>query len=413
MSLLNPEQLRTAIEAMWNYLEVHKIAYWEVYAGRAKTIEQEAKPVLDDYLAGKVPMQQFQSAIEGLSRRKETLGRNLWGFNGRSGQGFFNKLVKVAQDQAECDRKLKWAISVPVDEEEAQEHIRTFANYVKTLGDKHLRAGHTPFFLSFFWQVQDRSVWPIYYPASRKQMTALRLWEMPDDLGNCYLRFKRIQEELAKAFTEASGQQFGLYDVEGVFWSRSTSKDEAPPANVRTPRARPEPPAITSGLPDSFVPPFPNAEPLLARIRQVQVPGTPERNMEDVVKAFLLLLGHSESTIMFQVGHIDVRVNDDKGKCLIVMEVKRSLLSAATRKDALRKGFDYAHRVGAPLVVITDADNYEVYDQRRGGMDYDSKLCGRFQLTQFAEADRLVMDLLRPANPRPATTVVNPACDCH
>lgn len=147
--------------------------------------------------------------------------------------------------------------------------------------------------------------------------------------------------------------------------------------------------------PEFVLPPIPNAESLLARIRQVQ--GLPERNMEDVVKAFLLQLGHAESAVAFQVGHVDVRVNDEHGKGRIVVEVKKSLRIEKVRQDALRKGFDYAGRVGAPLVVITDADTYEVYDRSRG-MDYDSMLCGQFQLTRFNHADGTVLDLLRPAN---------------
>ena len=86
----------------------------------------------------------------------------------------------------------------------------------------------------------------------------------------------------------------------------------------------------------------------------------------------------------------------EQGQGRIVVEVKRSLRIEKAKQDALRKGFDYAARHGAPLVVVTDADIYEVYD-RRLGMDYDAMLCGRFQLTRFATADSLVMDLLRPA----------------
>jgi hypothetical protein len=146
--------------------------------------------------------------------------------------------------------------------------------------------------------------------------------------------------------------------------------------------------------PTEFVlPPIHNAESLLARIRQVR--GMPERNMEDVVKAFLIALGHREQAISFQIGHVDVRVDDERGNGRIVVEVKRSLLIEKARQDALRKGFDYSSRHGAPMVVITDADIYEVYDRNRG-IDYDKMCCGRFQLTRFANEDRLVMDLLRP-----------------
>jgi hypothetical protein len=187
--------------------------------------------------------------------------------------------------------------------------------------------------------------------------------------------------------------QFGWALGEAVDGQVGTDRPKSPQTNsAATPAggSNVEPQPLEYDLP-----PIPNAESLLARIRQVQ--GMPERNMEDVVKAFLISLGHAESAINFQVGHVDVRVDDEDGKGRIIVEVKRSLLVEKARQDALRKGFDYASRHGAPLVVVTDADIYEVYDRTRG-IHYDSMRCGRFQLTRFADTDRPVMDLLRPAN---------------
>jgi len=177
-------------------------------------------------------------------------------------------------------------------------------------------------------------------------------------------------------------------------WTSATPLPPAKPPGTDCARTPDNGTNIHPEQPEFVLPPIPNAESLLARIRQVQ--GMPERNMEDVVKAFLLQLGHAESAVAFQVGHVDVRVNDEQGMGRIVVEVKRTLLNETTRRDAVRKGFDYAGRVGAPLVVITDADIYEVYDQRRG-IDYASRYCGRFQLTRFNHADGTVLNLLRPA----------------
>jgi len=47
------------------------------------------------------------------------------------------------------------------------------------------------------------------------------------------------------------------------------------------------------------------------------------------------------------------------------------------------------------MLVITDADRYEIYDRRRG-MDFDTMFCGRFQLTHFDPDTSPVLDLLRP-----------------
>ena len=220
--ILNPMQVRAAIEAMWDYLKDPKGANRHnpagVQAARVKTIEQEAKPLVTDYIAGNIPLEVFKSGIDGIGRRKlPSEDIRLWKFDGPGGQMFFNMLVNVVKDQSEFNRELRLAITIPVGDEDARRRIETFADFIEQLGEKR---GRSPFFLSFFWQIQDRDVWPIYFDASVKQMTSLKLWEMPKELGERYIVFKRIQEELAKAFTEESGEKFGIYDVEGVFWFR-------------------------------------------------------------------------------------------------------------------------------------------------------------------------------------------------
>jgi hypothetical protein len=56
---------------------------------------------------------------------------------------------------------------------------------------------------------------------------------------------------------------------------------------------------------------------------------------------------------------------------------------------------DYACQTGAPLLVITDADRYEIYDRRRG-LDFEAMRCGSFQLTRFETAACSTLDLIRP-----------------
>lgn len=117
--------------------------------------------------------------------------------------------------------------------------------------------------------------------------------------------------------------------------------------------------------------------------------------MEDVVKDLLVRLGHSPERIVFQRGRIDLTVHDGAGGVFIVFEVKRSVASEAERAAARRQAMDYPCQTGAPLLVVTDVDRYEVYDRRRG-FDFDAMHCGRFQLTQFDPATAPVLDLLRP-----------------
>ncbi len=165
------------------------------------------------------------------------------------------------------------------------------------------------------------------------------------------------------------------------------------------PRPADAPATAPAGTPDSpaggfVLPPFDGAASLLAHVRSIA--GQPERNMEDAVKEFLICLGHDRASIRFQVGHIDVTVTGASGEPLYVYEVKRSLANPATRAEAIRQGFDYAGRIGARFVVISDADRYEVFDRTRG-LSHEAMRCGEFQLTAFRAADAEVLDVLRPA----------------
>lgn len=143
----------------------------------------------------------------------------------------------------------------------------------------------------------------------------------------------------------------------------------------------------------TIVPPFDGASEYLDRVKKSR--GLPERNMEDLVKELLVRLGHPPASIVFQIGHIDVLVRSDDGKPRFVVEVKTSLRSKPDRDSALRQAFDYANRNGAPIVIITDADLYEVYD-RQAGLDHVSMLRTRFQLTAFRETDKVGLDFLKP-----------------
>ncbi len=154
---------------------------------------------------------------------------------------------------------------------------------------------------------------------------------------------------------------------------------------------------ITQQLPaiEYALPPIDSAPAYLERIEAGR--NLPERNMEALVGELLVLLGHAATAVVFQVGRIDVLVRDNAGSPHMVVEVKTSLRSKPARDSALRQGFDYAAREGAPLVVITDADEYEVFN-RHQGLDYEAMRVASFRMTQLLEADLASIDLLRPTD---------------
>lgn len=231
MGSLTPVQERRAIEVMHEYLaappnpdgrkpmEVQA----ELDCNREQLIDTQLKPLVASYLTGEAPLTEFKSKVDGLNKRHE-----YWGFKGIKGQMFFNMLVNVSADPDECDSELKAALAVPTSEEIARSRTKTFVSYVKRLCDQHVESGGTkqgapkvnsvPFFLSYFWQIQDRNAWPVYYTNSVQMMVDLNLWQPTEELAEDYIAYKHLYEELSQLFTKESGTRFGLYQVEHVFW---------------------------------------------------------------------------------------------------------------------------------------------------------------------------------------------------
>jgi hypothetical protein len=283
---LSTDQLARAVEVMKAYLDAPSTAddktprqrSEEGDKDRAEVIDGQLKPLVDGYLSGNVPLDEFKSKIDGINRRHER-----WGFKGSKGQMFFNMVVNVAHDAAECDQEIKAVIVVPSTEDMARSRIREFASYVRRIGDAHVESGGTkhgrpkpgsiPFFLSYFWQVQDRRTWPLYYTSSVNTMIDLNLWQPTDDLADDYITYKHLNEELAEVFSKASGRQFSLYDVEHVFWfkggnpydvAKTATGNEESQVERRTSATVEEPPNFVR-LPDSYVPPIVAVLPRIAR----------------------------------------------------------------------------------------------------------------------------------------------------
>ena len=196
---------------------------------------------------------------------------------------FFNLVVNNADDLSECDQELKTALVEPDNVQIASSRIKTFASYIKRRGDQWVEAGNTrhgspklgsiPFFLSYFWQIQNRDVWPVYYTNSVQTMSDLNLWQPSGELSDDHLRYKEIHEELAELFSKASGRHFGLYEVEHVFWYKGgnslddgTEQDKGGLKRLHDTRGGIQVESVNQALlPDGFVPPVIEILPQMAR----------------------------------------------------------------------------------------------------------------------------------------------------
>jgi hypothetical protein len=317
--LLTPEQIQLAVEVMQAYLAAPANPEGgtpiQVQSARdrqrADIIERELKPLVNRYLLGEVPLTEFKTKVDGINKQKE-----FWGFKGIKGQIFFNMVVNVADDLQECDQELKAAIASPANEDLASSRIKTFASYVKRIGERHVESGGTkhgrpklgsvPFFLSYFWQIQERDVWPVFYTNSVNTMIDLNLWQPTEELAADYLAYKHIHEELAGLFTKRSGRKFGLYEVEHVFWFKGGNPfggnkpfrpDEAT-KDVATEESALAVAESLTRLPESYVAPIVAILPRMANNESVlreaaKASGTSlERAFEKSINAAFTMLGY-------------------------------------------------------------------------------------------------------------------------
>ncbi len=228
--MLTEEQKARAVSLMQEYLGARNEEgrRWveveaELDQNRTRVIETQLGPLLKRFLDGEISLSEYKSTNDGLNKRNE-----FWGFKGIKGQMFFNMLTNVAQDEAALVAELRAAIEVPSGEDMARSRMKTFVSYVTRLGEDHVAAGGSkhgrpkvgsvPFFLSYFWQIQDHKTWPVYYTNSVNSGVDMNLWQPTGDLAADYIAFKRLHEELAKMYSKESGRSFDLYDVEHVFW---------------------------------------------------------------------------------------------------------------------------------------------------------------------------------------------------
>jgi len=173
---LTPELQRIAVDALRGYLNAPPLQNGltpieieaELDSKRVQLIESSLRPLLTDYLRSSLSTADFKRQIDSINKQN-----SLWGFSGIKGQMFFNMVVKTAEDGAELDDQLRSAIQNPGNEENAIALLRNFKGYVTRIGQQFIDGGGDPhskpkstsvsFFLSYFWQIHRRDVWPVYY----------------------------------------------------------------------------------------------------------------------------------------------------------------------------------------------------------------------------------------------------------
>jgi len=343
LGILSDTQLQRAKEALKEYLDhLDGNNQWpdELDNKRISIIENELGSLLHSYLENATQLAGFKSKNDSINKRNE-----LWGFKGIKGQMFFNMIFNVADEVSELDQEIKAAIALPSNEDIAASRIKTLMAYVKRIGDQHVEAGNdrrsapqlssVPFFLSYFWQIQDRDMWPVYYTSSVNQMNDLNLWVPTGDSAKDYIAFKQIHEELQQAFSDEAKKAFTLYDVEHVFWHRSghpfgeSKSDAASGSTSLEDKNQVDAELKQERLPDSYVPPIIAILPRMARHEQgldeiAKRSGTSlERAFEKTINVAFSMLGYNTELLGQGAGRVpDGRAESADDSYAVIWDAK-------------------------------------------------------------------------------------------
>jgi hypothetical protein len=359
--MMTPELKKIALDALRAYLDAPPLddgrtpieMEADLDIKRIDVIERDLRPLLTDYLGKSLCTGDFKRQIDRINKQHP-----VWGFSGIKGQMFFNMLANAVEDASklddqprpELDDQLRSAIREPTGEESAAAALRNFRDYVIRVGQRFVDGGGSPrskpnpgsipFFVSYFWQIHRPNIWPVYYTSTTQMIEAMNLWQATGDVGDDYLTYKRLYEELVETFSKEAGRRLSLYDVEHVFWFRA---GKLGPSATPTKAGQMSGPTIASGdqgFSDSYIPPTVAAIPRLAlgdpELQEAarRFGTTLERTFEKRINAAFTMLGYEARLLGQGMG----RVPD--GQAIAVNESYALLWDAKARSDGYRMGTD-------------------------------------------------------------------------
>jgi hypothetical protein len=196
-----------------------------------------------DYREGSATLGQFKTTIASFNKRN-----NYWGFSAIKGQMFFNQLARAGQaNEGILNEVLKVSIQMPADLGQTLERIDALDAYCLRFDiagiDRRTipNAKSIPYFLSYFWQIQDHEIWPIMYTSLIRAFENIGLWQEFDSQCDAYARFFSINEEIAELVAEEGAGKPSHWDIEHAFWDENSPPNKAQKPSAATPQpARPE-----------------------------------------------------------------------------------------------------------------------------------------------------------------------------
>jgi hypothetical protein len=239
---------------------------------------------LNQFFSGEIPLEEFKTGVDGLNKRNP-----LWGFSAINGQMFFNMLTKTSINNHQLDKLselLKELLRAPDSIDEAQRKISKLEAFVieisRNIDDRRRapKVGSIPYFLSYFWQIQKPSEYPIYYTSMIEGFRQNEIWSPSGDVSSDYRDFYYLNFAIKEYLSNETGRDISLWDIEHMLWydikkePDITRQDEIDV--VETP---------TRALPKSYIPPIISVLAKLAK-NDPDIVSVCEQNNRSYVKEF-------------------------------------------------------------------------------------------------------------------------------
>lgn len=223
---LTTENKKVALELLDVYMNSGKVVIHEEepipYADfdkRRVEVSKEIKELIQKFMNKQIKLEDFKTRIDSINKRN-----NLWGFRGMRGQMFFNQLYNSSKDKEKLAEMLRSSIKIPANIDDATKRIRDFITFAETLGETVADRRSAPkpkatsYFLSYFWQIQDHTKFPIFYNSMEQAFTELGFLSPEENLDEYYVKFCELNDALRDLFEEETGSSSSYWDVEHVFW---------------------------------------------------------------------------------------------------------------------------------------------------------------------------------------------------
>lgn len=274
--MLTTEQDKKALELLEDYIANGEKCYRpdlkkevlskEIDEKRLEII-QKIKSLLYDFSNRRITLEQFKRSIDSINKKYR-----LWGFKGINGMMFFNMTYnsfKKVGFLPDLHNVLIETIALPNTLDEVKEKIQRFVTFIENINELLLTKGISKrqaprrksslFFLSYFWQIQDSTKYPIFYNSLENAFKNLGFITESKNLDNYYEAFVKLNYHLIDLFQRKLNERKDLWYVEHVFWHFYNAQKQI------TTEVMEHPPFGPIIVPDELLPPKIADLPLVAK----------------------------------------------------------------------------------------------------------------------------------------------------